>query len=167
MPEDNKDFDNDLVQDLSNIIEDEINRLGDLYIDVSRNIYIQIELDNVEIEYGYYDGVRFHPKFSVYFYTYNKKFKWKKIRDEEDYIEYEVEYMTDNIEDMVLDEEYTTFTDVLLKYLYSLFETNISHKLLRKQENKVEKYFNKVNDIFAKFLTPYTVGWCSSKVTDR
>jgi len=170
MPEEvEDDIDHDwlqtVIEEAEKSIENEIDEINGLSFMVSRTIEIHISLVEIEKENGYHSGVAFRPDFSVEFeYHEDKKPKWKKLIEEEDGIYEETQYLADSIDQMVIDNNYTIYSRVLVKYLKEFLCEDISKKLIKKAENKIAKYFNEVDKIMIKYTTPYTTGWCASPV---
>jgi len=166
--EDSYDFLSEIIDDASKSIEKEIDELKGLSFMVSRASEVFISIGEIKIESGYYEGVALRPDFNVEFEYYeDREPKWKKLIEEEDNIYEETKYLADSIDQMVFNNNYTTYSEVLIGYLKTYLLEDISQKLIKKAEKSVDKYFEEVDKIMMKYTTPYTTGWCASPVAEE
>jgi len=114
-------------------------------------------LDKVEIENGYYEGYRFLPVFYLEF-DYNNE---DKVYDyiNESYLHEQI-----FINELNSCDEYDS---VILDFLSDgVMIKETPEPLSEEHIKQIEEYFNKVDEVLNKYLTPYTVGWCASEVVD-
>lgn len=145
-----EEFDEDLYQDRINDIKETIDKeIEELiketpYFNVTSKFYLGIELEDIDVESGYYDGVRLEPKFLL-----------ELIHDDVgDIISVTMEY--DNHKDNVT-RSYMEFID---KFIKEHFDNLVMLDAL-----EIENFFYKVNNIMLEYCSPYSVGWTASEVS--
>ena len=142
---DNGEEDNvEYVEEIGLSIQTEIEELGTLNLTFDGMIDLLIDVSEVEIESGYYNGYRLKPDFNV------------SAEDLTEDGSYGIEYIPDLLSGLE-GETYSEQVD-------SLFGNKV--KMTENQSKEVDEYFDKVEKIMSKYLTPYSIGWCSSPITD-
>jgi len=152
-----EDIDNEYVYELQETIEKEIDNISSSmsFID---ELGIAIDIDEVYIESGYYEGVRYIPNMILVIDTEYLKYH-TSIEIDEDYLD---EYDEACINEQTGSDYYGKATNFLWdKFIVSGCVSNQTKDKISKQ---IEKYFDKVDEIMNKYLTPYTTGWCASEV---
>jgi len=162
------DIESDWLESITNDIENEIEKNDSISVYISRCIIMHITFDELTIEHGYHEGIQLEPKYNIEFKFDKDKYpKWAKLQEEEDNIDIEVTYVPYDIHEMIEDDKYTSYREVLFEYIDSTITHPIVMKKLKKARNKVDKYFNQIEDIIMKYTTPYTTGYCASPIDKK
>jgi len=162
------DIESDWLEDLTKEIENEIEKNDSISVYISRCIIMHIAFDILTVEYGYHEGIRLEPKYNIEFEFNEDEYpKWDRLKEEEDDIDIEVTYIPDNIHEMVINNNWTSYREVL----WDCIDSNTTHpiimKKLEKARKKIDKYFNQIEDIILKYTTPYTTGYSSSSIDKK
>ena len=141
--EDNSDY----VEEISKSIESDIKELGELNLTFDGVVDFLLEIDKVDIESGYYDSYRLKPDFSIL----------AEDLTEDDSVVYEIEFIPSLLSELEGETYYEQVVSVLDETV----------KMTENQSKEVDEYFDKVDKIMNKYLTPYSVGWCSSPIVEE
>jgi len=152
-----EDISSSIITDIKDSIEEDIAELNGLFID---ELGITIDSDDVIIEDGYYEGVRFIPNMMLVADTEYLN-NHTSIKVDEDYLG---EYQEVCINEQTGDDYYDKATNFLWDRF--IVSGGVNNQTKDKISKQIEKYFDKVDEIMNKYLTPYTTGWCASEVID-
>lgn len=130
----------DSINDIKEIIDKKIEELikETPYFNVTSKFYLGIELEDIDVESGYYDGVRLEPTFLLVL----------GHDDVDDIISVTMEY--DNHKDNVT----RSYMEFVNKFIKEHFDN-----LAMLDALEIENFFYKINNVMLEYCSPYSVGW--------
>jgi len=147
-----------VVDSIERSIDEELDAIEDGALLVENILGLPLDMricyDKLEVEYGYYEGARFNPRFYIEFdYDENKEKDREKIFDyiNEGYLDGNQMYIDDI-------SKYDSYESAIYEFVTDwILLTEPPKPLSDEQVKLVDEYFDKVDKVLNKYLTPYTV----------
>jgi len=151
-----EDIDEKYIEELQKILEDEIDNISSSlsYID---ELGMTFGVDEVLVEYGYYEGVRYIPNIMLVVDTI--------YIEEHTSISIDEDYLGEYQELCINKHTGGDYYDKTIDFLWDKFIiSGVKNETKDKISKQIKKYFNEIDKILNKYLTPYTIGWCASEI---
>jgi len=153
-----------VVDSVKDSIEEELDAIEDGALLVENILGLPLDMricyDDIEVEDGHYSGVRFKPRYYI-------EFDYKDEDEEKIYEYINEDYL--NGEQIYINEinHYDSYESIIFDFISDgvlIKEPPIS--LSDKHIKLIEEYFDKVDEVLNRYLTPHRVGCWTNEVCE-